>query len=144
MYKRLLDKSITPTDDFVRAYLGPESYSNLLQFEKFLDEHYVMKKELRFPFGNNYGWGYKYSHRSNHLCYAFFESGAFTVTIQLGDACVSDVEKILSTISVKANDLWKNRYPCGTQGGWMHYRVLAIEDLEDIIELIKIKKKPIK
>lgn len=144
MYERLLDKNITPTDASIQECLGPESYSTLLQFEKFIDEHYVMKKELKFPFGNNYGWGYKYSHKSNHLCYAFFESGAFTITIQLGDACVPDVVKILSTISVKANDLWKNRYPCGTQGGWVHYRVLAIEELEDIFELLKIKKKPIK
>ncbi|MDR2203028.1 MAG: DUF3788 domain-containing protein [Nitrososphaerota archaeon] len=28
-------------------------------------------------FGSNYGWGYKYSHKANHLCYAFFEKNIF-------------------------------------------------------------------
>lgn len=144
MYERLLNKDIAPTDDSIREYLGTVSYNNLLQFENFLEENYVLKKEMKFPFGKHYGWGYKYSHKSNHLCYAFFESGAFTVTMQLGDSCVPEVEKILSTISEKANDLWRNRYPCGTQGGWIHYRVTTIDELKDIIELVKIKKKPIK
>lgn len=144
MYERLIEKSVTPTDDLIREYLGIESYSNLLGFEKFLNEHYVLRKELKFPFGNKYGWGYKYSHKSNHLCYVFFESGAFTVTLQLGDSSVPDVNKILPAISKKANELWENRYPCGTQGGWLHYRVIEMEELKDIYELIKIKKKPIR
>lgn len=117
MYERMLEKGVPPTDDLIREYLGMESYRNLLQFEEFLDEHYVLKKELKFPFGNNYGWGYKYSHKSTHLCYAFFESEAFTVTLQLGDSCVSEVNKILPVISKKANTIWENRYHCGTQGG---------------------------
>lgn len=143
MYERLLEKSVTPKDDLIREYLGIKNYNNLLEFEKFLNEHYVLKKELKFPFGNKYGWGYKYSHKSNHLCYVFFELGAFTVTLQLGDTSVPDVNKILPAISQKANELWENRYPCGSQGGWLHYRVLEIDELKDIYELIKIKKKPI-
>lgn len=144
MYERLLEKGVPPTDDFIREYLGMESYNNLLRFEKFLDENYVLKKELKFPFGSKYGWGYKYSHKSNHLCYVFFESEAFTVTLQLGDSCVLDVKKILPIISKKANELWESRYPCGTLGGWIHYRVLEMNELKDIFELIKIKKKPIR
>ena len=102
MYERLLDKAITPTDDYIQEYLGMESYGNLIQFEKMLSNSYDLDRKLKFPFGNNYGWGYKYSHRLNHLCYAFFESGAFTVTLQLGDACVPTINKILPALSEKA------------------------------------------
>ncbi len=144
MYTRLLDKEVAPTEAAIKEFLGPESYCTLLQLEKFLDEYYILTKELKFPFGKQYGWGYKYSHKSNHLCHAFFESGAFTITLQLGDSCVSEVEELLPTISAKANELWKNRYPCGTLGGWIHYRVISSDELEDIIKLIKIKKKPVK
>ncbi len=144
MYERLLDKSTPPDDDFVKEYLGAESYGFLLQLEKFLNDHYDLKKELKFPFGNSYGWGYKCSHKSSHLCYTFFESGAFTVTLQFGDPCISAVQKMLPTLSKKANQLWQNRYPCGEQGGWIHYRVIDRNDLGDIFELIKAKKKPIR
>jgi hypothetical protein len=144
MYERLLDKNTSPSENFIREYLGNEGYSNLQCFESFLDENYDLKRELKFPFGNKYGWGYKYSHRSNHLCHAFIEAGAFTVTLQLGDSCVSEVEKILPALSKKANGLWKDRYPCGEQGGWLHYRVIKEDELKDLFELIKIKKKPIR
>jgi hypothetical protein len=144
MYERLLDKNVSPSEDFIKKYLGTESYHNLLELEKYLNAHYDLKKEIKFPFGNRYGWGYKYSHKSSHLCYAFFESGAFTITLQLGDPCVSAVNKILPTLSAKANELWKNRYHCGKQGGWIHYRVISTDELSDIFSLIAAKKKAIK
>lgn len=144
MYERLLDKAIPPTDDYIQKYLGTESYGNLVQFEKMLSDNYNLNRELKFPFGNNYGWGYKYSHKLNHLCYAFFESGAFTVTLQLGDACIPTINKILPALSEKANKLWESRYPCGAQGGWIHYRVTESIELNDILALIQAKRKPSK
>ena len=140
MYERLLDKGAPPAENLIREYLGEESWSNLLKLEQFLTDHYDLKKEMKFPFGNSYGWGYKYSHKSNHLCYCFFESGAFTVTLQLGDSCVAAVEAMLPALSEKSNELWKNRYPCGDRGGWIHYRVVESHELNDVFELIKAKK----
>jgi hypothetical protein len=140
MYNRLLDKSARPSSDFIRNYIGVESDSMLLQLEEFLKQNYQLTRELKFPFGNHYGWGYKYSHKSSHICYAFFEEGAFTVTIQLGDNCVSKLEQIKTGLSPKGIELWQNRYPCGSLGGWIHYRVSDQNDLMDVIELIKVKK----
>jgi hypothetical protein len=144
MYERLLDKNHSPSPDFIRDYIGTESYNILLQFDDILSNNYHLTKELKFPFGNNYGWGYKYSHKSSHLCYAFFESGTFTITLQLGDNCISKIKQIMSCLSSKGIELWNNRYPCGMQGGWIHYRVLDKNDLNDIFEFIKVKKKPAK
>ncbi len=143
MYERLLDKKNPPTADFIEKYLGAESYGLLSQFEGFLNDNYDLVRLMKFPFGNKYGWGYKYSHKSKHLCYLFFESGAFTITLQLGDDCVSGIEKILPDLSQKAGKLWENRYPCGKWGGWIHYRVMNESELNDIFEFVKIKKKPI-
>ena len=89
MYERLLDKSNSPTPNFIREFMDSKSYVILLKFEEFLNNNYHLSKEIKFPFGNNYSWGYKYSHKSSHLCYLFFECGAFTVTLQLGDNCAS-------------------------------------------------------
>ncbi len=143
MYERLLDKNDPPTTEFIREYIGEQSYTLLSQFEDFLRKSYDLTKEMKFPFGNSYGWGYKYGHKTSHLCYVFFESQAITVTMQLGDNCVPKIEEILPTLSQKARDLWKSRYPCGVKGGWIHYRILAPDELKDVIEFVKVKKKPV-
>lgn len=141
MYERLLDKNNPPTSEKIKEYIETESNIILMQFEDFLNNNYDIKKEIKFPFGNNYGWGYKYSHKSSHICYVFFEAGAFTVTLQIGDNYVPRLEQVLPSLSSKANELWNNRYPCGTQGGWIHYRILGMNDLYDILEFVKVKKK---
>ena len=144
MYERLLDKNNPPAEDFIKDYIGADSYAAMLTLEKCLSQSYDLKKEMKFPFGSQYGWGYKYSHKASHLCYVFFESGAFTVTLQLGDSCVAKVEQTLPGLSQKAQELWQNRYPCGKMGGWIHYRVLDASAIGDVIAFIKIKKKPAK
>ncbi len=142
MYERLLDKNDLPEEAFIREYIGKDAYALLLEFEEFLNRHYDIRRELKFPFGNQYGWGYKYSHKTSHLCYVFFESGAITVTLQLGDNCVAKINETLPFLSQKANELWQDRYICGKEGGWLHDRVLDAADLNDVVELVKIKRKP--
>ncbi len=142
MYERLLDKNSPPDADFIKVYIGAEGDAWLLHFEEFLNSSYDIRRELKFPFGSQYGWGYKYSHKASHLCYVFIERGAITVTLQLGDACVAQIDKTLPGLSRKANELWKHRYKCGAQGGWVHYRVLNADELNDVIALVKIKRKP--
>ena len=142
MYERLLDKSVTPDEAVIQEYLGRQSHERLDIFENRLKAGYQLARELKFPFGNSYGWGYKYSHKRSHLCYAFFEKDAFTVTLQIGDKQVPLLESLLPSLLQKTRDLWDNRYPCGERGGWVHYRVLADDELTDVVELLAIRKKP--
>jgi len=143
MYERMLDKNSKPADIQIQEYLGCQSYGRLTVMEEYLSTHYQLVKKIRFSFGSSYGWGYKYSHKSSHLCHAFFEKGAFTVTIQIGDKQAQLVEDVLPSLLPKTQILWKGRYPCGEHGGWIHYRVLADEELSDIFKLINIRKKSI-
>lgn len=140
----MLNKNIQPSIEEIEAYIKAEGYERLLKIDHFLNESYDLSRELRFPFGNNYGWGFKYSHKSKHLCYVFIEQGAFTLTLQIGDKEAPALEKKLPYLLPKTREYWLNRYPCGEHGGWIHYRVLADEELPDIYELIRLKKKPSK
>jgi len=142
MYERLLNKNVRPDAATIQEHLGQQSYERLVVFEGRLKEVYQLVCELKYPFGNNYGWGYKYSHKSSHLCYAFFEKDAFTVMFQIGDKQVPLMESSLSTLLQKTRDLWAERYPCGERGGWIHYRVLTDDELSDVIKLLAIRKKP--
>jgi len=142
MYERLLDKNVIPDAATIREHLGEESYERLAAMESQLHKDYQLSRELKFPFGNSYGWGYKYSHKSSHLCYAFFEKDTFTVMLQIGDKQVPILERQLSLLLQKTQDLWENRYPCGERGGWVHYRIFTHDELTDVIKLLAIRKKP--
>ena len=140
MYERMLDKSQPPTGKAIESLLGAQSYGLLAQLEERLGSFCQLSKEVKFPFGNSYGWGYKYSRGAAHICYAFFEAGAFTVMLQLGGKHVTKVDALLPQLLPKTRQLWEERYPCGKEGGgWIHYQVLSERELQDALELIKLK-----
>ena len=140
MNERLTDKACEPSRQDIENYLGSDALPLLEQLELWLRSRYDLSRELRFPFGTSYGWGYKYSHKKAHLCYAFFESGAFTITLQIGDARVPAMEKQLQRLQPATQKLWENRYPCGTVGGCVHLRVDSPEALNDARILIEVRK----
>lgn len=142
MYERMTDKAIQPELCEIRQYIGEKSWGMLQEFETLLRERYDVSRELRYPFGKAYGWGYKYSHRTKHLCYLFFEKDAITLTFQIGDKEVPVLCGILPELSDTARALWEKRYPCGENGGWIHFRILTMDDLSDAVRMIEVRKKP--
>lgn len=142
MPERLSDKTRTPTPAEIEVFIGVEAQHQLAALEGQLAARYDLSRELRFPFGKDYGWGYKFSHKSAHLLYVFFARGVLVATLQIGDAQVAKLEVALPGLSLKAQQLWKNRYPCGKQGGWIHYEIDADDDLSDVLALVAIRKKP--
>lgn len=143
MYERMLNKKNIPTMDEIQETMGKAALEILNQFESFLVELYDLHRELKFPFGKNYGWGYKYSHKNKHLCYLFFEQGGFTIFTQIGDKQIFEMEDKLLFLSDKAKEIWDRRYPCGEHGGWINYRVISEEDMMEALVFIKVKVKPI-
>ncbi|WP_066498183.1 DUF3788 domain-containing protein [Abyssisolibacter fermentans] len=143
MFERMLNKEKIPSMEEIYETIGNESVLLFEALEEFLKDSYSLSTELRFPFGNNYGWGNKYSHKSKHLCYVFFETGAITVLIQIGKGELSKLNKQISEFIPKTKELWEKRYPCGA-GGWINYRVQNTDELEDVKKLLAIKKAPIK
>jgi hypothetical protein len=55
MYERLLNKAIVPDEVVIQGHLGQQSYCCLVTFENWLKSNYHLVRELKFPFGNNYG-----------------------------------------------------------------------------------------
>ncbi|MBN2442721.1 MAG: DUF3788 domain-containing protein [Spirochaetales bacterium] len=143
MFERLLNKEKEPTQEEIQQHLGKTHFNLLTDLETFLKNNYDINSALKFPFGNNYGWGNKYSHKSKHLFYLFFERQAFTITIQIGKNELKRFYDTFDDLSPKTRTLWESKYPCG-EGGWIHYRVTTEDELVDAVKLIKIKKPPIK
>lgn len=143
MYERMLKRDVIPTMEEIFDYIGKQSSEWLTLLEKELAKRYDLIKELRFPYGNSYGWSFKYSHKKQHLCDLFFEKGAITVTISIPSKAVVQVNEILESLLPKTKQMWEERYPCG-EGGWVNYRILNDQELMDVLILIAIKKKPVK
>lgn len=66
MFERMLNKNKEPSLTEIRETIGENGYMLLQLLDNTLAQRYDLSKELRFPFGNHYGWGYKYSHKSLH------------------------------------------------------------------------------
>lgn len=139
MYERLLNKAVVPNEKSINELLGLEAVELLNQFNEILLERYKADKELKFPFGNNYGWGYKYFVKTKHICYAFFENKAFTVTFQISGKAAEKHSDCLEQLSNQAKELWNNRYPCGEGGGWVHFRILSDKDISDVMLFLKMR-----
>jgi hypothetical protein len=75
------------------------------------------------------------------LLYVFFEENGFCSTLSISDKGAPQVEAMQSELLPVTQALWKNRYPCGSLGGWIHYSVKADEELYDLIRLVGVKVK---
>lgn len=54
-------------------------------FEDMLKLNYDLFREIKYPFGNDYGWGFRYSHKKKLLLYVFFEEDGFCCTISINE-----------------------------------------------------------
>lgn len=142
MGDRMLCKNNIPTEKEIFEHIGNNAEVLLKQFEEAFEKQYDMQKELKFPFGNNYGWGYKYSHKTKHLCYVFFESGEIDIMMQISSKDKEKLNEVINEGLSLTKELWKNRYPC-SDGGWINYRPKAQEDITEIMRLLAFKKKPV-
>jgi hypothetical protein len=55
--ERFMDKNVMPTSMEIDNLLWKEAYQRLSKLETFLHDSYDLVRELKFPFGNNYGLG---------------------------------------------------------------------------------------
>lgn len=136
MYERMLDKNNKPTTEEFLEYCGSrkEHFQNL---DRYLSEELNMQKILRFPYGNHYGWGFKYSIKSKHICDVFAEKDAFTVMVRLEN---KQFERIYDKLHSDMQKVIDGKYACG-DGGWIQYRVINEENLQDIMLILQCKVK---
>ena len=137
MYERMLDKSIEPTFDDMTRYVG-ECGKLWLEFRRRISEIRPVHITIRFPYGSKYGWSARYGTNDKagkHICDAFAESNAFTVHFRINNAQLS---KIYDDLSEYSKSVCDNKYPCG-DGGWLSYRVVTDDNLNDVLKILSEK-----
>lgn len=134
MYERMLDKQTEPLFNEMISYCG-EAGKLWLELDAYLKDNLGMKGCIRFPYGKKYGWSVKYSLKSKHICDVFAENGAFMVLIRISNDAI---KLIYNALSDYAKAVCDNKYPCGS-GGWLNYRVISDEQLQDLMKIIDTK-----
>ncbi|MBU5311961.1 DUF3788 domain-containing protein [Tissierella carlieri] len=134
MYERMLDKLKEPSLNEMIKYCGitGELFECLNQEILF---KYKTEFKIRFPYGNHYGWGIKHKFKNEHICDIFPEKDAFTIMIRLTN---KQIDKIYWELSAYTQEICDNKYPCG-EGGWLKYRVVSNEYMEDAFKLLNTK-----
>ena len=134
MHERMLNKQKVPTFDDLIRYSG-DSGPLWTKLDKHMENEYNSSKTIRFPYGKDYGWSVKYSIKSRHICDVFAENGAFTALFQVSQKAMDTIHDELGTY---AKDIWADKSPCAG-GGWIEFRVLNEEQLQDLLKIIHAK-----
>jgi hypothetical protein len=140
MYERLLDKEIVPTEDMINEYVGENAVKNMNLIKTALEKSFKINLDLKFPYGEKYGWGYRVSNEKNKFLFnIFFEKGSINVMLRTEIRTEKEMEQY-NRLSEEGKECWGNKYPCGN-GGWIHYRVINKKHLNDIGIFLSIKTK---
>jgi hypothetical protein len=134
MYERMLNKQEVPTFDDLIQYSGARG-ALWLALDTYMTGELRASRQIRFPYGKDYGWGVKYSVKSKHICDVFAENGAFAALFQVSDKAVATIHDELSAY---AREIWADKYPCAS-GGWIEFRVLNEEQLRDLEKILHAK-----
>lgn len=134
MYERMLNKQVEPTISEMTVHCG-ENAELFTMINDWLSKTYDTVQKVTFPYGNNYGWGIAHRKRQKLICNIFVENSAFTVMLRLSNR---QFESIYEHVQKYTQEYIDNKYPCN-DGGWIHYRVICKEHLNDIQKLLSIK-----
>ena len=135
----MLNKQSVPTESEINEYIGSAAVENMKSIKETLEKIFEITMELKFPFGNNYGWGYKVSNKSKHLFYILFEKNAIVIMFQISKIKTEKEIAKYNNLSEEGKEYWKNRYPCGENGGWIQYRITNKKQLKDIGIFLSIR-----
>ena len=134
MYERVLDKTISPTFEDLIAY-SAECGILWVELDDYIRKAFSAQRQIRFPYGTEYGWSCKYSSKSKHICDIFAEKESFAFFLRISDL---QLNSVYSDLSEYAQNICDNKYPC-SNGGWVTYRVLARAHISDVKKLLSAK-----
>ena len=131
----MLDKKEKPTMEEMTSFCG-ENGNYFVLFNEWLSDTFETEQQIVFPYDNKYGWGVAHKKAKKFLCNVFAEDNAFTVMMRLSDKQYRTVYDKVQRLTKECID---NKYPCG-DGGWIHYRIICEENLDDAKQLLSAKR----
>lgn len=131
MSERMLDKSLTPQYSDLVGFCKAQG-AMFDRFNEWLKTEFETVAQIKFPYGNSYGWCVSHHKKSKLICNVFPEKDAFCVMIRKTNKQFADV---YDKVSDKAKEVIDNKYPCN-DGGWIHFHVKNDNDYSDIVRIM--------
>jgi len=144
MHERMMDKSNQPSDADMVNWIGQPIAEAWSALRRFLVETYKITPGFNSG-GKKYGWNLQHRSGGRPLCEMYPEQGSFTALVILGKV---DLERALERLETFRPTVQKAlvESPRYHDGCWMYIRVAdpltCQQDVQDIEQLILIKKKP--
>ncbi len=139
-HQRMLDKDKIPTTEDILKIIGKQAEIAWNKLTNFMQTNYEIEPETVF-YGKNYGWLIRYRKSGKTLCSIFPEKNSFTFQITYGK---KEVEKFLNQ-KEEFNQVISEIFESTKQlhdGRWLFIRLLDDVLVQDIVNLITIKRKP--
>lgn len=144
MHERMMDKTHQPNDDEIIATIGYPLANAWTALRLFLMDTYQIEPIFNSG-GKKYGWNLQYRSGGRPLCEMYPERGSFTALVILGKAELESALERMDSFGLVVRKALEES-PRYHDGCWMYIRVYDAascnQDVEDIQQLILIKKKP--
>ncbi len=145
MHERMMDKSTQPSEQDMANWIGQPIAEEWIALQHFLAETYEITPIFNAG-GKRYGWNLQYRLGGRPLCEMYPEHGSFTALVILGQA---ELAQAMDRIEIFGSIIRQAvaESPRYHDGCWMYIRVsdalTCHRDVQDIEELILIKRKPV-
>ena len=144
MHERMTDKTTQPSDADMINVIGQPIADAWTSLRCFLMETYDIVPTFNSG-GQRYGWNLQHRIGGRPLCEMYPENGSFTALVILGKAELEQAMQRLETFGPTVQRALMES-PRFHDGCWMYIRVAdpltCQQDVQDIEQLILIKKKP--
>lgn len=129
------DKHYRPTDDEILGMIGP-GWTLWQELNQFIREHYPVTEDLKFLYGEKYGWAMRYRIRDKLLASLYPTKDGFTVQVNLNPAAVEQATDITHGKNVQEAIDRATPYP---EGRWLFIPVESKNDINDIKQLLALR-----
>ena len=140
-FSRLLNPELIPDNDNISRFIDSDnvkkSWANLMSYIK---KYYELDCKIVFG-GKKYGWAVQYKRGKKTIMTLFPERKSFTVLLIFGKKELEKINETKQTFSKSVLEkIEKTKQYHDGKWVWLRYKEKRF--IEDIIELLKIKRKP--
>ncbi|SCG82447.1 hypothetical protein DW1_0839 [Proteiniborus sp. DW1] len=140
-FSRMFNENIKPNEESMKKFIEEKNVVELWdKLINFIEHNYKLDKYINYG-GKKYGWEIHYKYGKKTIISIHPERRAFTVLFTFGKKELESFNSIKDQVGKATLDLVD-----GTKhyhdGKWIWLRVTDNEQLNDVLILLKIKKKP--